>query len=268
MGSVGFNDVYERLKMRYAVLKEECATLIESYSHLVKVVGPNLRSRYMMVLGQFENRIYELKMEISRWQRRFTMRQMALNRGEKPDYALVESKLDEEFSIYKEKVRQHIAELQEAIWHCSAEKMTERENHELRIAYLNAVKRLHPDINPDLPEGAKTLWSEIQDAYQDGQWEKLRFFCELVDGVAQDGAEIKTPETAVEVLEDRIKGLEPRCVEMHAKIAKLKAGKPFVYERLLEDEEEVKSRQGVLFVQITELENCVKKYGELWEDGK
>ena len=102
---VGFNQQYLKLKMQYEFLKEQCANQLELYTHLVEVEGPNIKARYMMLVGQYEHQVFELKAEIARWKRRFTLRQAALNRGEKPNLVAIEVELDKEFAEYIEEVK-------------------------------------------------------------------------------------------------------------------------------------------------------------------
>ena len=61
MNEVGFSDEYKALKLRYAALRERVANQIEMFTHLVEVVGPNMKAQYMMLVGQLEHRVYELK---------------------------------------------------------------------------------------------------------------------------------------------------------------------------------------------------------------
>ena len=49
----------------------------------------------MMLVGQYEYHVYELDADIARWKRRFTLRQAALNIGEKLDYLAIEQQLNE-----------------------------------------------------------------------------------------------------------------------------------------------------------------------------
>ena len=61
---------------------------------------PNMKAQYMMLVGQLEHRVHELKTEVNRWKRRFALRQQYLNRGEKPDFMGIEAELDKEFAEY------------------------------------------------------------------------------------------------------------------------------------------------------------------------
>ena len=97
---LGFSTEYEMLQVRRECLRGECAEEIEAFMHSTMCVGPNLKAEYMLRIGQLEHRIFQLKTEVARWQRRFTLRQQALNRGETPDLGGIESRLEAEFQDY------------------------------------------------------------------------------------------------------------------------------------------------------------------------
>ena len=267
MNEVGFNEEFTQLQLRYRTLKEENANQIELYTHLVNVVGPNLKCHYMVAIGQYEHRIYELKTEISRWQRRFTLRQTALNRGEKPDLVGIEAQSDAEFADYMKAIRRHIDEIKEAAARFHAEKMTDEECTAFRACYLDAVKKLHPDINPDLPESARDLWHQIQAAYAEHDWTAVKFLCGLVDGVVTGEAAFEASVDGVKALEKSIAALEAKCRELGERMAALKLRKPYVYEEFLRNPEAVSLRRTQLLDQIGELEGVVREYTELWKNG-
>jgi len=268
MNEVGFNQEFTKLELQYGVLKEQVANQLEMYTHLVEVVGPNLKSSYMMLIGQLEHRVFELKTEINRWKRRFALRQQALNRGEKPDYLAIESKLDEEFAKYLEEIKQHLAELKEASLRYHAGRMTDDEATEIRCAYLNAVKKLHPDINPGLPESAVDLWNQIQQAYSDQDWDQFRFLAGLVDNVVAGKVKFDTSVDGMAALKSACEKMRERSREIAEQTAKLKSTVPYTYEVILEDEDLVRDRQNQLKAQLRALEECVKEYEELWNHGK
>ncbi|MCR5413623.1 MAG: hypothetical protein K6F50_02700 [Kiritimatiellae bacterium] len=71
MNGEGFGGECMALKLRHGALRERVASQIEMYTHFVEVAGPNLKSRYMMLVGQLEHRVYELKTGVNRWKRRY-----------------------------------------------------------------------------------------------------------------------------------------------------------------------------------------------------
>lgn len=268
MNEVGFSQEFAKLQMQHAYLKEECANALELYTRLVEVEGPNIKARYMVLVGQYEHQVFELKAEIARWKRRFTLRQAALNRGEKPDLLAIEVELDKEFAEYLQTVRQHIEEIKEASLLYHSEKLTDEESTALRHAYLNAVKKLHPDLNPNLPQAAVELWNQIQGAYENKDWTQVRFLSGLVDNVVSGKSDFEVTANGLEALKEAIAALQKRCREIADKTTQTKASVPFTYEVLLEDEDLVRARQEQLNAQIEALNGCIKEYEELWKNGK
>ena len=266
--AVGFNQEFKKLELQYIMLKEQVANQLEMLANLREKVGPNIKADYMMKIGQFETRVYELKVEINRWKRRFTLRQQALNRGEKPDYLAIEAQLDKEFASYIEEIKKRVAEINQASlrFHCG--KMTDQETAELRYMYLNAVKKLHPDLNPSLPESAVDLWNQIQLAYTNEDWDQFRFLCGLVDHVVSGERKFDASKDGIELLRESILKLRERSADIAAKTAELQSTVPFTYEVLLEDEDLVAARQQQLRDQIKSLEECMKEYEEMWNHGK
>lgn len=267
-GEVGFNRRFAALQMRYAYLKEQCASQLELYTHAVDVEGPNIKARYMMLVGQFEHQVFELKAEIARWKRRFTLRQTALNRGERPNLMAIEAELDREFAEYVEAVRRHIDEIREASLVYHSKHLTAEESTALRYAYLTAVKRLHPDLNPGLPQAAAELWNQIQEAYAQKDWAQVRFLSGLVDDAVGGTVSFASSADGFETLEKACETLQRRCAEIADRLAKAKATVPFTYEVLLEDEDLVRARRDQLDAQIGALKDCIREYEELWNHGK
>ena len=268
MNEVGFSDEYKALKLRYAALRERVANQIEMFTHLVEVVGPNKKAQYMMLVGQLEHRVYELKTEVNRWKRRFALRQQYLNRGEKPDFMGIEAELDKEFAEYLAEIKKHIEEIKEASLKFHAGKLSEKEASDLRCAYLDAVKKLHPDINPGLPQAAIDLCNQIQKAYEEQDWDNVKFLASLVDGVVSGDVDFAASPDGMAALKESCERLEAKSQEIAQETERVKSTVPFTYEVLLEDEDLVSERQGQLNAQIAALEECVKEYEELWNNGK
>ena len=268
MNEVGFNDEYKALKLRHAALREQVANQIEMYTHLVEVVGPNIKAQYMMLVGQLEHRAYELKTEVNRWKRRFALRQQCLNRGENPDVMGIEAELDKEFAEYIAEIKKHIEEIKEASLKFHAGKLSEKEAADLRCAYLDAVKKLHPDINPDLSQSAIDLWNQIQTAYSEQDWDNVKFLASLVEGVVSGDMDFEASQDGMAALKESCERLEAKSREIARETERIKSTVPFTYAVLLEDRDLLAERQGQLNAQIAALEECVKEYEEFWNNGK
>ena len=264
--AVGFNQEYTKYRLQYSYLKEDAANQIEMYNHLVTVVGPNIETDYKVKVGLRECRVLELSMELRRWQRRMTLRQEALNRGEKPDYVAIERQLDEELAEFREKMKAREAELQEAVDKYNRERMGEHRMTEIRTAYLSAVKKLHPDINPDLPEAARDLWNRIQEAYAERDWTSLEFLVGLVDGAIGGEAGFARTADGLEELKASVERLRKVCEDLRAKTAELKSKEPFTHREFLADPAKVKIRQDVLDRKIAALEARIAEFRQVWKE--
>lgn len=264
MNEKEFNEEFERNRLRYEALKEQVANEIEVYTHLVETEGPNIETQYMMHVGRFECHVKRLEIEVRRWKRRFALRQQYLNRGEKPDMVAIEQQIEKEFAEWLEELEAFFTKVKDAKLSWDAEMLSAEETNAIRCEYLKAVKRLHPDLNPNLPEAAVSLWNQIQQAHSAKDWRKLKFLVGLVDEVvAGQEAFDFTPE-GLEKLRMACARLEEKGHEVSRQIAGLKAEKPFAYMALLEDEELLKQRQDELNGKIAELEDVIKNYERMW----
>ncbi len=265
-GKVGFSKEFEDLKLKLVALKEQLATLIEDISYQKDTVGPQLKAAYMLKIGHLEHRVYQLKTDIARWRRRFSMRQAALNRGEKISLSQIEAELDMEFSAYLEEIKKHIEEIKKATEEANALRLTPEETDELRYLYLKAVKKLHPDINPNLPPSAVDLWHGIQKAYEEKDWLQFKLLCELIDGVVSGDAVYEEAANPLEALREACDKLAAELANAEKSRSAMLNGIPFVYEPVLKDEGKVLARQKMLQQEITALEECIRQYVGLWKN--
>ena len=267
MKDATFNEEFKKCRFRYDALKEQVANGIEMYAHLVDTEGPNIETQYMMLVGQYECHAMHLEIEVKRWKRRITLRQQYVNRGEKPDPVAIEAQLDEEFVEWQKKLEETVAKIKDAKMEWGMGVMSEEDTSAIRCDYLKAVKKLHPDLNPDLSEAAVNLWNKIQDAYAKKNWRRLKFLVSLVDEVVagQDTFD-ETPE-GLEKLRAACARLEEKEHEVSRQIAELKAHEPFTYLVLLEDKELLKQKQDELKTKIADMEAVIKKYERMWNNG-
>jgi len=259
---------YNQAALAYALARERYANTFEMYNHLVDTVGPNLEHAFMIKIGTFECQVFKLELSVRRWRRRLELRQMALNRGEAPDLVTIETQVDVEFEVYLAELRDKEAELVKANGFVHGRFMSDAETTEIRAIYLDAVKKLHPDLNPDLPESAKPLWEKVAKAYKDKDWRQLEFLCQMVDGVVGKVRKFPQTEEGVAALRAEVERIESDCRGIHERIAALKREKPFAYEVLLEDPDGVQRRQDELRQTIAALEERIRGYEEEWKNGK
>ena len=130
------------------------------------------------------------------------------------------------------------------------------------------MKKLHPDINPGLPQAAIDLWNQLQKAYEEQDWDNVKFLASLVDGVVSGDVDFAASPDGMAALKESCARLEAKSQEIAQETERVKSTVPFTYEVLLEGEDLVSERQGRLNAQIAALEERVKEYEELWNNGK
>ena len=268
MNEIGYSEEFRDLLLRHAVLKERVANEIEMYMHYVNNVGPNIKAKYMMLVGCLECTVRRLEVDVNRWKRRFALRQQYLNRGDKPDMVAIEAQLDREFARYVAEIAAYVKELEESKLRWDAEKMSDKEAAAIRYDYLKAVKRLHPDINENLSESAKSLWNQIQQAYAENDWRQLKFLVGLVDDVMSENAAVAASDGGLEEMRAACARLEAEAGDVAKNIADLKSKKPFTYEDLIDDSEALAQRQAWLNGRIKELESAIARYERIWNNGQ
>lgn len=262
---LGFSTEHETLRLRREYLREKCAEEVEEYMHLTTCVGPNLKVDYMLRIGQLEHQVFQLRTEVARWQRRFTLRQQALNRGETPNLVEIEATLDAEFQDYLKQIKEHQAALKAAAQHAAMDRLSDKETNAIRLNYLMAVKKLHPDLNSDLPSAANELWHRIQTVYSAGDWRELEFLVGLVDDVLKGRKTVETVVNALEELKRSIARLEARLHDLERRRGELEQKEPFCWREFLGNADEVAVRQAELRKQIEQFEGVVREYETLWK---
>ena len=267
MNEVGFNSEHTMLRLRYGALKERVANQIELLHMLVETKGPNIKARYMMFIGRLEYKVYELTVELKRWRRRLALRQAALNRGETPDLDAIEATLNREFAEFLFEIMRHAKEIHESHVLFRSPSLSGEEDTAVRAAYLDAVKRLHPDLNPNLPKAAQDLWNEIQTAYAAHDWDAVRLLASLVDGVASGTEDFASAPDAIAAMKKACERLEAKSRELMSETSRIQQSVPFTYEALLDDEDAVKERQNDLKMDIAELKAKIGKCEEAWNNG-
>ena len=144
-----------------------------------------------------------------------------------------------------------------------AEKLSPEEIKELKKLYHDIVRKLHPDLNPDLPDEAAVLWERVQAAYQMNDWQELYLLAEMVEELLEGKKDpIEAINSLVQMQEETAKILQ-KTSELETQIAKTKERVPFVYEKLLRDPVAIKVKRHDLDWQIKLCKNRLKELKEL-----
>lgn len=254
----------KELELRYGVLKESCADLVERYNYEATAGRQALEHGFMMAVGRHELTLLQVSVEVRRWKRRFELRQEACNRGETPDYVAIESALDAEFFAFKEELGRRSVAVDKAKAYYCTKTMTEEDSTRMRMFYLDAAKRLHPDLHPDQSEAARKLWLQIGSSYENREWEELEYFVKLIDDVVSEPKSFPGGEEGRRLLEAECQRLEEICREQRERLDALSQRIPWKYAQLLNDVDALASLQRELFEKIAACESRIADFKRKW----
>ena len=224
------------LAAEVAALRDELASLLAEADELLEFVRPNLLALYQVRLGPAELELLATRFEVARVKRAIDLAQAALNAGRKPDPARIEETLAREAAEWTERLDAAAKKLKAAAEHLKG-LLSKEESVELRKLYLVLVKKLHPDLHPDLSDDERKLWHKVQDANRLNDLPGMRALAALTEGEIAPKA---TP--AVDVLGHEKEILTKHVETQRKKIAAIRAEPPFTLERELNDEAWVKAK--------------------------
>lgn len=121
--------------------------------------------------------------------------------------------------------------------------------------FRKIVKKLHPDMNPDITEREKELFTKAVKAYQDGN---LVILQEIYDEVFGDGSDTPADkEMSYDELVELRDKLKKRIEEVKEEIEDIKGSFPYICKSFLDNEDAVAAKQ-------KELEDLIHRYEEAW----
>ena len=221
-----------------ALLREELAHLLTEEHDLLHIAKPNLLALYQQKIGVWEVRALQAQIAAARARRRLEMAQAAANSGKVPDWKEIDGHLELEFLAWQQKLKE-AAEQLAAAEHRLKHLLSPTDDRELKKLYYALVKKLHPDVNPDLGEDQRRLWLRVQAAYESSDTDELRALALLAD---QSGPVAPAPATPDVLRKDR-DTLQRQITEMLRRIEHIESQPPLPLRKQLADEAWVAARR-------------------------
>lgn len=238
-----------RLTEENSLLREEVVHLLTEAHDLIDTVKPNLLALYQTKIGVWELKQFKLQCDAARLKRKVELIQACLNQGHWPDLPAIELQLEEEFRAWEHKLRleaDRIAAAEERLMHL----LSPEDDHKLKKLYYGLVKKLHPDLNPDLTEHQRRLWLRVQSAYESGDLDELRALTLLVTRTVLP----VSTASSLERLTNEQRTLEERIQRLLKEIEAIENRPPLTMRSELSDDDWVCSRCETTQAAITELQ--------------
>ncbi len=214
---------YAALKQQYEDLREELARLAAEREMLLTTDKRSLETKYFLKIGRKQYEMFTLRNEVLRLKRKIEMIRACLNRGEEHDLELIEKRLNEELRLWEAEVRELVEKIRHAEYIDGLPLLSPGETRELKKIFRDLVRRLHPDLNPELPDNLQYLWNRVLAAYHNGDLQELKTLALL----AADGEPAGRDLTALAELKSAIDNAKQRINHLLAGLARIDQQFPF-----------------------------------------
>ena len=250
MSNVIVSPEYEALKKEIEALRKELAKNLLDLDELEFVICKNIETRYMLELGDLEYKVFKAECEYRRLKRKLEMIQAKVNYQEKVDIRLIDEVLDIEFGKYKEMLEERMDRINEAICRNGYRALTDAETIELKSMYRSIVRKLHPDINPDVSDEQLKLFYSAVNAYKNGDLKGLKLVYRMIEDDEYDPdayRSIEDYQIIKEQLEDSIDAARER-------VDLIKSRFPYTAKDMLDDPNAIEERRSEFSEKLNEYE--------------
>ncbi|MFA6718405.1 MAG: hypothetical protein WCS15_04920, partial [Prevotella sp.] len=163
MDAITISPEVEKLHAEIESLRKDFLRLYTQKDELINVERDDLEVKYTKLIGQQQYENFSLEVEVRALKMKVELAQAALNRGQQPKLLDIEEEVNRQLKQYYDQLRAQ-AEIIEAAQ--AAQTVDPYDLTEMHDLFRLLVKRLHPDLHPDLPENMKDLFIQGQTAYR------------------------------------------------------------------------------------------------------
>ena len=241
--AIGANIEIEEAKHELNARREEYAKLLAEYDELTGTVRDRLETEYMMLIGRLEYRLFSLQIRARQLKREIALYQAAKNRRETISAVEVDAIIAREFAEYRAALAERQEQLGRAERYHFSPKLSAADTKALRELYHDMVRKLHPDLNRNLPEAAKRLWVRIAAAYKNRDWQELNILADMVYDLLDGGEPVGVEPNRREQLLAEQERIAAKTAELGKRIRELQSQEPYSYRALLENAEAVNAKR-------------------------
>ena len=230
------------------ILQSELATLIAELDQLKSTIIPNIEAEYQLTIGHLEYKQFCVQVEINRLKRKIDIIQQAVNHGDPVSEDLIDKALDNEFKEWENKLNEQLKKINNAKIRAKT-KLSLEESKEIAELYRKIVKKIHPDVNCELFNRYKNLWSRAVEAYKYGQLESLKAAWLIIQDLTEENQKGSNFDDLLQKKEE----LQGNIILFLEEINEIKAVHPYDLLEKLSDETWIEEHQAIFHKSIAEM---------------
>ena len=235
------------LHPEYQMLKDKLSNLILECETLKFQICPELERRYLINFGILEFELYKKDVELSRLKRKLQLIQIQINHESEINIDEINQQLDEEFDEYEKNIKKQMEDLQNLLDGYHNEYLSKEDTLRLKSIYKKCVLKLHPDLNPNQTDHEKNLFIEINEAFKNGDLERLEALYYLIPDSEFE------PVSDLDRLKELIRNVENQITEIKGKY-------PYNKKDLLSSEEKIRNYKFDLEKLIGQFDEELRNY--------
>lgn len=244
----------KKARERIEALKQTLEELIFEKNHLQYITCENIQMEYMLIFGGLEYELYQVYCKYLRLRRKRELIQAKINRQEKILLKTIELQLDEEFDAYQKELNEKIEEINQALARSKMDALSEDQAAQLKKSYRSIVKKLHPDLNPNITDAQIEMFYHATDAYKDGDIQTIQLIFEIV---CCEGIENATTLKG-KSLHEEVARLEGLVSQIQNEIEQIQTTPPYIWSIYLTDEAEKSKKIAELKQNIEEFKAAIR----------
>jgi len=163
---INLTEEQKLLNARCELLKSDFAELFVKKNDMLSFEENLLTALYLNNIGKKQYQLYCLGVDISKTKQRIELIQSYLTRNEYPDKKLIDNEIKTLFAEYQQKIETESLRLAAAMDYLKSEFLSAEDTNKIKDVFRLIVKKLHPDINPDVTIYEKDLFIKAQAAYE------------------------------------------------------------------------------------------------------
>lgn len=244
----------QALREEIARLRASLTALLLQKDDLLLIQCRRIETAYLRRFGALELKLHESWCACLRAKKKAKLIRAVQNRRERADLRQIEAALDEELSVYRQRLEAQFQRVAGVMEKHEGPGLSSRGVKELRTLYRQAVKALHPDLHPGTEEANARKLQQAMRAYRAGDLNTLRVLCDSLDPETEGTAD------GLEALRQEAARLRAGIQAFGRELETIKASYPYNMNVYLEDEAQGKAHERELSEKLQALRERTARY--------